>query len=76
MATVSNTQMNTNSSLPPRRGQIKEQIYENILDMMVSATTKAGEVLGMKKNEAGSGGEGGKVIVVGGDSDGGTASIG
>ncbi|GAA0147422.1 hypothetical protein LIER_44080 [Lithospermum erythrorhizon] len=53
------TQRKMNSNPPPRRGQIKEQIYENILVMMVSAATITGEILGMKRNEAAPSGRGG-----------------
>ncbi|KAJ7980937.1 Transcriptional regulator like [Quillaja saponaria] len=41
---------------PPKRGQIKAQIFESLVKSVTSMASKAGEPLGQNRAEAGGGG--------------------
>ncbi|XVF46418.1 hypothetical protein PTKIN_Ptkin03bG0025000 [Pterospermum kingtungense] len=43
------------TQFPPRRGKIKAQIFESIIKTMVSAASKAKEVLGKNRGEGSDG---------------------
>ncbi|KAG2673667.1 hypothetical protein I3843_13G090100 [Carya illinoinensis] len=57
MANVtSNTEQKKSTSFPPRRGQVKAQIFESLAKKVVSAVSKVGEALGMNRGNDGNGG--------------------
>ncbi|KAJ9698257.1 hypothetical protein PVL29_007370 [Vitis rotundifolia] len=57
MATNSSTSMKKgNTNLPPKRGQIKVQIFESFKETLVSTASKAGEALGIRSSKGGDSG--------------------
>ncbi|XP_021278895.1 uncharacterized protein LOC110412628 [Herrania umbratica] len=56
MATASTTpQRKKDRNLPPRRGQVKAQIFESVAKTVVSAASKAKQALGKNKGEGSDG---------------------
>lgn len=54
MATTSSTPLNNNKkSFPPKRGQIKAQIFESLAAAVSSMASKAGEALGIIREGGG-----------------------
>ncbi|KAG2673666.1 hypothetical protein I3843_13G090000 [Carya illinoinensis] len=57
MASAStNPEKKKNASFPPKRGQIKAQIFESLAETVVSAFSRLGEALGRIRGSEGSSG--------------------
>ncbi|KAL7173576.1 hypothetical protein ACSBR2_032937 [Camellia fascicularis] len=56
---MATTPPNPPKSLPPKRGQIKAQIFASCVNKIASITSKAGEALGKNRSGGGRGGGGG-----------------
>ncbi|GMP89122.1 hypothetical protein CsSME_00040825 [Camellia sinensis var. sinensis] len=56
---MATTPSNPPKSLPPKRGQIKAQIFASCVHKLASITSKAGEALGKIGSGGGGGGGGG-----------------
>lgn len=64
MASAStNPEKKRNASLPPKRGQIKAQIFESLVETVVSAVSRVGEALGRIRGE-GSSSSGGSSVTL------------
>ncbi|KAK9280709.1 hypothetical protein L1049_014407 [Liquidambar formosana] len=55
MASASSTPPKENARFPPKRGQIKVRIFEDLVKKVVSVASKAGEALGRIGGDGSSG---------------------